>query len=48
VRIFNTGKLVTEIIPEIWLFGNEYSKINGPREEKRVADLRIVSVKADE
>lgn len=35
VRIFNAGKLVAEIIPEVWLFGNEYSKINGPREEKR-------------
>ena len=34
VRIFNTGKLVTEIIPGIWLFGREYSKINGPRKEE--------------
>ncbi len=45
VRIFNEGKLVTEIIPEIWLFGREYSQINGPREEKKVADLRIVSAR---
>lgn len=45
VRIFNMGKLVTEIIPEIWLFGKENFKIPGPREERTVADVRIVSVK---
>ena len=45
VRIFDKGKLVTEIIPEIWLFGKEYSKIHGPREEKKVGDLRIVSAR---
>ena len=45
VRIFNEGKMIAEIIPEIWLFGNESFKIAGPREERTVADLRIVSVK---
>ncbi len=45
VRIFNAGKLVTEIIPEIWLFGREYSKINGPRNEEKMGDLRIVSAR---
>ena len=34
-----------EIIPEIWLFGNESFKIAGPREEQTVADLRIISAK---
>jgi len=48
VRIFNEGRLISEIIPEIWLFGNESFKIAGPREEQTVADLRIVSVKSDE
>jgi len=48
VRIFNEGQLVSEIIPEIWLFGNESFKIAGPRQEKKIADLRIVSVKAEE
>ncbi len=47
VRIFNRGQLVTEIIPEIWLFGNENFKIPGPRQERTVADVRIVSVKTD-
>ena len=45
VRIFDKGKLVTEIIPEIWLFGSEYSKIHGPREEQKVGGLRIVSAR---
>jgi len=45
VRVFNEGKLIAEIIPEIWLFGNEGFKISGPREEQTIADLRIVSVK---
>ena len=44
VRVFNEGQLVSEIIPEIWLFGNERFTIAGPRQEKTVADLRIVSV----
>ncbi len=46
VRIFNEGRLVSEIIPEIWLFGNESFKISGPREEQKIADLRIVFVKS--
>lgn len=45
VRIFNEGKLVAEIIPEIWLFGDKSFKISGPTEENTVADLRIVSIK---
>ncbi|MEN8246828.1 MAG: diadenylate cyclase [Thermodesulfobacteriota bacterium] len=45
VRIFSEGQLISEIIPEIWLFGDESFKITGPREEQQVADLRIVSVK---
>jgi len=45
VRIFDKGRLVAEIIPEIWLFGDKSFKISGPTEENRVADLRIVSIK---
>jgi len=48
VRVFNEGKLIAEIIPEIWLFGNEGFKIPGPREEQKIADLRIVSVRTGE
>jgi len=45
VRVFNEGKLIAEIIPEIWLFGNEGFKISGSREEQKIGDLRIMSVK---
>ena len=48
VRIFDGGRLVSEIIPEIWRLGKERSRIDAPREEKTVADLRIVSVRTDE
>ena len=48
VRVFNEGKLIAEIIPEIWLFGNESFKISRPREEEKIADLRVVSVKTGE
>jgi len=44
VRIFNDGRLIAEIIPEIWLLSKESIKITGPRLEEKAADLRIVSV----
>jgi DNA integrity scanning protein DisA with diadenylate cyclase activity len=48
VRIFDQGRLITEIIPEIWLFGKESLKIDEPRQEQKIADVRIVSAKIDE
>lgn len=48
VRIFDHGKLIAEIIPEVWLFGNESFRISEPRQEQRVADLRIVSMKSND
>ena len=48
VRVFNEGKLISEIIPEIWLFGDDGFKISEPREEQKIGDLRIVSVKTGE
>jgi len=45
VRVFNEGQLIAEIIPEIWLLGNEGFKISGPHQEQTLADLRIVSLK---
>jgi DNA integrity scanning protein DisA with diadenylate cyclase activity len=43
VRIYNEGRLVAEIIPEIWLLSRESIKISGPHREQKVADLRIVT-----
>ena len=43
VRIFDQGRLIAEIIPEIWLFGKESIKIKEPKWESKIADLRIFS-----
>ena len=43
VRIFNEGRLVAEIIPEVWLFRQAHSKIKGPRREATVGDVKIIS-----
>ncbi len=48
VRIFNKGRLVAEIIPEAWLFGKESFNINGPCQEQKIADVRVISAKPDE
>jgi len=48
VRIFDHGKLIAEIIPEVWLFGNESFRISEPRQEERISDLRIVSIKSND
>lgn len=45
VRLFNEGRLIAEIIPEIWLFSRESVKISGPCQENHIADLRIFSVR---
>ena len=44
VRIFSEGQLISEIIPEIWLLGDESIKISGPQKEQQIADLRIISL----
>jgi len=43
VRIFNKGRLIAEIIPEVWLFAQEATKIKGPRQERTVGDVKIIS-----
>jgi len=48
VRIFDNGKLIAEIIPEVWLFGNESFRISEPRKEELISDLRIVSIKSND
>lgn len=44
VRIFNEGRLVAEIIPEMWLFNHQKSLISGPRQSTTVGDLTIIAV----
>jgi diadenylate cyclase len=43
VRIFDAGRLIAEIIPEVWLFAKEATRIKGPCREKTVGDVKIIS-----
>lgn len=43
VRIFEQGKMVAEIIPEIWMLGRESIPIEAPYVEHKTAGLHIVA-----
>jgi DNA integrity scanning protein DisA with diadenylate cyclase activity len=43
VRIFHRGKMVAEIIPEIWMLGQESIPLEEPYVERKTAGLRIVA-----
>ena len=43
VRVFSEGKIVAEIIPEIWMLGRESIQIEGPHKEAKVGDLQVFS-----
>jgi len=43
VRIFDQGKMVAEIIPEIWMLGRESIPIEEPYVERKTAGLHIVA-----
>ena len=43
VRIFHQGKMVAEIIPEIWMLGRESISIEGPYVKRKTAGFRIVA-----
>jgi hypothetical protein len=43
VCIFNEGRLIAEIIPEVWLFAQEATQIKGPRLERTIGDVKIIS-----
>ncbi len=45
VRIFNEGRLIAEIIPEMWLFRKESVKLTGPYQETTLEDLKIITIK---
>ena len=46
VRIFNRGKLVAEIIPELWLMDRYNVQVSKPYEEERVGDLAVLTAEA--
>ena len=45
VRVFDDGKLVAEIIPELWLMDHYNVQLSQPYEEERVGDLAVLTAK---
>ena len=45
VRVFDDGKLVAEIIPELWLMDHYNVHLSGSFEEERVGDLAVLTAK---
>jgi diadenylate cyclase len=46
VRVFDDGKLVAEIIPELWLMDHFNVQLPEPYKEERVGDLAVLTAKA--
>jgi hypothetical protein len=46
VRVFDDGKLVAEIIPELWLMDHFNVHLPTPYKEERVGDLAVLTAKA--
>ena len=43
VRVFDDGKLVAEIIPELWLMDHYNVQLSAPYREERVGDLTVLT-----
>ncbi len=43
VRIFYRGHIIAEVIPEIWMLGQESIQIDGPYRESKISGLRVFS-----
>ena len=48
VRVFYRGQIIAEIIPDIWMLGQESIQIEGPYMERKIAGLRIFSSELSE
>ena len=46
VRVFDDGRLVAEIIPELWLFDHYDVQLSTPYQEERVGDLAVITAEA--
>ena len=42
VRVFNNGKLIAEIIPELWLLSHHDIQLRGPYTEERQGDMAVL------
>ncbi|SMC17336.1 DisA checkpoint controller nucleotide-binding [Desulfacinum hydrothermale DSM 13146] len=47
VRVFDDGELISEILPEIWLFSRFSLHLTGPVSEETEADVMVVSKRED-
>ena len=45
VRVFDDGKLVAEIIPELWLMDHYNVQLTAPYREERVCELAVLTAK---
>jgi len=43
VRVFDDGKLVAEIIPELWVMDHYNMQLSMPYQEERVSDLAVLT-----
>ena len=46
VRVFDDGKLIAEIIPELWLMDHYNVQLTAPYQEEVVGDLAVLTAKA--
>lgn len=46
VRVFDDGKLVAEIIPELWLMDHYNVQLAAPYQEEVVGDLAVLTAEA--
>jgi diadenylate cyclase len=46
VRVFDDGRLVAEIIPELWLFDHYDVQLSKPYQEERVGELAVITAEA--
>jgi len=46
VRVFDDGKLIAEIIPELWLMDHYNVQLSAPYQEEVVGDLADLTAKA--
>ncbi len=43
VRVFDNGELISEIIPEVWMWGGYNSKLKGPTATRSENDVTVIS-----
>jgi hypothetical protein len=41
VRVFCHGKIVAEILPELWLLSRNSPQVAGPMKQERVGDMAV-------